>query len=382
MTTKKTAPSKKENNFLRILKRIGHIFFSSVRRIVNFAFACLLLLGVTAQFISPESSLLPAFLGLGYPFLLLPIIAFTIYSVVRRSWGSLVANILLLVVVAPTTFTYFPIHRESTPGRRPNELKVLSLNTQAFGYEKHLPGKPNASLAYIKKEGADIVCLQEALLIDDKRNYVSEATLRSFFPEYPYIDRHLAQKAGGSGLVLLSRYPIQEVRRLPISSTFNGGMVYRLLINKKLLTVVNLHLESFRLTNKDAEKYLDLVKTADTQALRKQMGQKLGPAFRKRGEQVDILRMNPAFTDSEYLIIAGDFNDTPISYTHYRLAEGRVDAFRHSGSGFGFSFNYNHMGFRLDHIIHSKNIHSRFCKVDKGATISDHKPISCYITLE
>ena len=379
----KGTPAKgKRVNYAGMLWRLIRILFSSVRRVLNLLFALLLLLSVSAQVISPESTTIPAFLGMAYPFLWVIICLFAVYSLIRRARGYFIANLILLAAVSPTTFTYLPVHESKpiTPSR--DEIKVLSLNTQAFGYEKHLPDKPNPVLSYIKESGADIVCLQEALLIDRQKGYVSEATLKSFLPQFPYIDRHTAQPSGGSSLILLSKYPIENARRIPLSSVFNGGMAYVLRIGSKKLTVVNLHLESFRLTNRDAERYLELVKDADTQALRDQMGQKLGTAFRKRAEQVDALRMDPAFTDSKYLLIAGDFNDTPISYTRYRLAEGRTDAFRHSGSGCGFSFTYHKMSFRLDHIIHSKNIRSRYCRVDNMARISDHQPISCYIMLE
>ena len=42
------------------------------------------------------------------------------------------------------------------------------------------------------------------------------------------------------------------------------------------------------------------------------------------------------------VILCGDFNDTPISYTRHRVASlGLTDAFREAGQGFGFSFRRN-----------------------------------------
>ena len=79
------------------------------------------------------------------------------------------------------------------------------------------------------------------------------------------------------------------------------------------------------------------------------------------------------------IIVCGDFNDSPISYTHRVVGEGLNDAFVESGNGFGISYNQNHFYFRIDNILLSKNLKSYRCTVDNTIKSSDHYPIWCYV---
>ena len=81
-----------------------------------------------------------------------------------------------------------------------------------------------------------------------------------------------------------------------------------------------------------------------------------------------------------YIIVCGDFNDTPISYTHRTIAQDLDDAFTQSGRGLGISYNQNRFYFRIDNILTSKNLRAYNCTVDRSIKESDHYPIWCYIT--
>ena len=78
------------------------------------------------------------------------------------------------------------------------------------------------------------------------------------------------------------------------------------------------------------------------------------------------------------IIVCGDFNDSPISYSHYRVSRLLKDAYTESGNGFGFSYNRNKMFFRIDHILASPNLKPYQCKVDRSIKESDHYPIYSY----
>ena len=82
-----------------------------------------------------------------------------------------------------------------------------------------------------------------------------------------------------------------------------------------------------------------------------------------------------------YLIIMGDFNDTPISYAHRTIQGDLVDAFAESGRGMGVTYNQNFFWFRIDNILHSPNMTAFNCSVDK-VSYSDHYPLWCYLRLE
>lgn len=52
------------------------------------------------------------------------------------------------------------------------------------------------------------------------------------------------------------------------------------------------------------------------------------------------------------VILAGDFNDTPSSYTYRTMKGDMTDGFRDSGSGYGGTFRYLGGVLRIDYIFY------------------------------
>ena len=102
---------------------------------------------------------------------------------------------------------------------------------------------------------------------------------------------------------------------------------------------------------------------------------KLRRAFIKRAEQADFLSEH--LKSAPYnVLLCGDFNDTPISYTYERIIRSREfkDAFREKGIGFGST----HVGvfpfLRIDHLFMDKGIKLNYYRVLKEE-YSDHYPV-------
>ena len=106
---------------------------------------------------------------------------------------------------------------------------------------------------------------------------------------------------------------------------------------------------------------------------------KLAEASAIRAPQADTIAKEIASSRHPSIIVCGDFNDTPISYTHRVIAQNLNDAFTQSGRGLGVSYNQNKFYFRIDNILISKNLQSYNCTVDQSIKESDHYPIWCYI---
>ena len=75
------------------------------------------------------------------------------------------------------------------------------------------------------------------------------------------------------------------------------------------------------------------------------------------------------------VVVCGDFNDTPISYTYSSIKKGLNDSFQESGIGIGNSY-VNIPTLRIDYILHSKKYKS-FNYEKHKYKFSDHYPISC-----
>ena len=339
------------------------------------------LLGAYSGYIPPVRWIIPAFLGLFFPALLVAQIGVTIFWLLAWDKRRLLLVAAVWLISLPQLLVYFPISRaEKSLGTEEESLRILSYNVCAFGFKPHTKTSPNATLQYIKSSGADIVCIQEAMLNQNPWAGVVSKTLRSYLDEdYPYINV-IRVNRGGSTLALLSKYPIKEAKEIPLPSWVNGAVAYKVDIRGKETLVINVHLESFRLRRVDGEDYLRLAKDGDAVRLKDALRAKLSPTFRSHNIQANIIHDLIQRYGSGRVIVCGDFNDTPLSYARYKIGEGLEDAFVSKGNGLGISFHTRPFFVRIDHILFGPAFRALRCEVDKTASESDHYPIEAVLT--
>ena len=198
--------------------------------------------------------------------------------------------------------------------------------------------------------------------------------------EYPY---HSAEEK--KGIACLSKYPILSNNNISYSSESNSSYAVEILIGTDTVLVVNNHFESYRLNSTDKESYKELIKKPEEVNVEKSydtLTDKLVAANAIRGPQVDSVATFIEKSHHKYIIACGDFNESPISYSHHRLTQILNDAYTRSGNGPGLSYNRHGMYFRLDHILISDNIESHKTVVDSSVDFSDHYPIYSYLTLK
>jgi endonuclease/exonuclease/phosphatase family metal-dependent hydrolase len=131
-------------------------------------------------------------------------------------------------------------------------------------------------------------------------------------------------------------------------------------------------------------RYLEFIKGAGPETfggLRTTVQQKLGPAFLIRARQARAVAGEIKKSKSDYILVCGDFNDTPISYAHRTVQGNLLDAFVESGTGAGITYNLNYFWFRIDHILYSPAMEAFRCTVDH-VDYSDHYPVRCYLKLK
>lgn len=323
-----------------------------------------------------------ALLGLFFPLVFIGQLLVWSYWLVRRRWRIFIGLSLIFVFSWESISSYMPLHRglsrqlEEYQGPR---LKVLSYNVCGFGFEHHGSQRPNKVLLYLKSSEADLICLQEASLAQDKDWGVTMGQVKAYLgKKYPYISLIPAQD-GGSGLMLLSRYPIKEAERIPMPSRTNGAAHFKINIGGQETHIINVHLESFRLSQALGQEYMNLVAKGKAFELQDALRSKLTPIFRHHERQAKIVKRYADSLQTERLIICGDFNDTPVSYAHEKLEQNMTDAFIKAGNGLGYSFVSRTFLVRIDHILLGKAFTPYYTKVDAGVKGSDHYPIFTYI---
>lgn len=316
--------------------------------------------------------------GLGFPVVLVLNLLFIVVWVIlcpKRVWLPLLG--LLICYVPIRKYIPFNIKKE-IPVR---SIKVLSYNVYMFSLWDFEPQAHNPIVDYIVKSNADIVCLQETDAYGKQRDYIYKVLAKA----YPYHDFVSMPAPGHQHMMLLSHYPIIKKERIMYKSEGNISFAYVINYNNQEVLVVNNHFESNHFSEADKQGYKDIVRSpfegGNTKTESKRILDKLGEAAIIRAPQADAVA---AYVE-RYLrkkipvILCGDFNDNPISYTHKTIARQLTDAYIASGNGPGISYHRSGMYVRIDNIFCSSDFEAYGAKVDDNISTSDHYPIYVWL---
>lgn len=345
---------------------------------INAIVAGLMLLSAYSPYLNPSSFPILSCAGLAFPvFLAANLLFLFFWLLIYRKFALL--PILAFVCCWGSIRTYTPLNlfAEEKPD---GAIKFLSYNTMAFAERQpHKKESSNEVLDYLLNSKADIICLQEYIWGGKLKQQDITYALRSY--KYRY---YHSFANGLNGLGIFSRYPILSATPIKMGSRTNGAIVYQVKVNEDTLLIINNHLESNKIAEVDKEVYSNMLDDPNKQNLTsggKQLLKKLAEASVVRASQADALASIINESAGKKIIVCGDFNDSPISYSHRVLTQNLNDAFVESGNGLGISYNRNRFYFRIDHILLSPNLKAYDCVVDRSIKASDHYPVWCYISL-
>lgn len=357
--------------------RIAKTFFSiaSIANII--VIVCMILCGYSDR-IDPRVHGICANIGLVFPILLVLNAFFLVFWLLVKKRYMLVPIVGFLLCWIPVRL-YFPVNISKTPPK--GAIKVLSYNVWMFNTADLPAGEVNPIADYIANSGADIVCLQESSCDPAHRQGIDSllATV------YQYRDTVQKGGPGDDVLSLYTKYPILHRERIRYESKTNLSEAYILNVNGSRVLLVNNHFETSGLSPDDKANFREFVHggmSADsTREESVTIFDKLGTAAAKRAPQADAVH--------EYIeryrrrgisvIVCGDFNDSPISYTRRRVASGLTDCYVSSGTGAGWSYHHDGIRVRIDNIFCSKEWSPYGAFVDKSIGWSDHYPIVCWL---
>ena len=365
------------------IKRLFHVIIG----LLNVLALIALLIAAFSDFISPFRTVIFSYLGLFFPFIFLFNLALFLVWLFAKQWKPAGLNLLVFLVCINAIHTCFPIHAK-TEKVPEGCIKLLTYNVMRFGQPDGQSGKKNKILQYIRESDADIVCIQEyGALSGNSRERLTEKDIAVALNKYPYhhINKLKFPHPNETfGVAVFSKYPVLSVKKAPYKSEYNGSMMCELNIRGKKVTIINNHLESNKLSREERNNYYQMTQDPDSRSLdvfTKMMTQRLTPAYRLRALQAQIISKMIAENKNSYIIVCGDFNDTPISYARHKIKGNLRDAFVDSGCGLGITYNRYRFLFRIDYILHSNNIKSYNCTVGKLRD-SDHFPVWCYLELK
>ncbi len=357
--------------------------FNRFAMFFNHIAAVCLLIAYMAPHVSPENFWFIAFFGLAYPLFVILNILFVIYWAAQFKKRALY-SLIIIFSGWMQLHAYFQVNFNHG-GADKHKIKVMSYNVKVFdlyNWSKNIETRDNM-FNLINDEHTDIMCLQEFFSRDSSKlnNLDSMLTFRN--TRYAHVEyTTTVKRIHHWGIATFSNYPIIKKGKITFDTKSNNLCIYTdVVIAKDTVRIYNMHLQSIHFDYEDYQFVEDVMNNKETEEIEKSKNilKRIKRAFVKRARQSDIVASHIA--SSPYpVIICGDFNDTPASYTYTTIRQKLKDSFIESGNGFGRTYVGKFPSFRIDYILHSREFNSYDFQTVRQE-LSDHYPVTCTIEL-
>ncbi len=370
------------------LKTLGKFLLIVVTLISSIA----LLFSLLAKWVPPSFSSTIAYCGLFFPYLLiLNFIITIVWLFVDPIWTLMPVVIILFNV--NNIDRHFQFRGIDKPDVCANCLKVMSYNAKAFNiYHDDQKSLNRQVINFLHNEKPDILCIQEYSY--DKSGKTGFNSTEAIIQALNVKDNEKTHKillpyknklGYEFGMAIFSKYKIVDGGFVETSdSSSNKSMYVDIRFNGDTLRVYNIHLASMHLDSTDYETGKAIWagsydSTFNNKA--QKLSQKISMAYVLRQRQAKTI--NAHISECHYpVILCGDFNDSPASYSYNKIMHGLKDSYRSSGKGTGTTYiGGNFPAYRIDYIAHDKQFNDFEYTVCHDLTVSDHYPVYTYISI-
>lgn len=342
------------------MKGINRIIFYT-----NLGVILLTLLSYLAPFVNPNSFWPIAFLGLGYPVLLiLNGIFILLWILVKPAYA--LASLLCIGIGWKQLYNLYalPTHTLEVQQKKTEHLTIASYNISHLNRINQLEGQSREAEQkefdqFLERHAPQIISLQEVSIrnIDDIRRSLSAST---FFHHDNYTG-------------IISTFPILRNGTIKDEKERTFAVWSDIQTQDTIVRVYSVYLQS-NLITKDANQLIRAgeFKEPRTWERVKLILGKYKAAIQFRAE--DIILLKSHVRDSPYpVILAGDFNDVPHSYIYHQLSDGLFDTF-HFSKGIQSTYGGEIPLLRIDYILVSPFFEQGAFTRDL-VEFSDHFPV-------
>lgn len=289
----------------------------------------------------------------------------------RMAWVSIIA----LIISIPGVYKSFSAGTAQEGG----EFRVMSYNVLNFS-DYYESGKSREEVAnrvanFVLEQNPDVLCIQEFAEFKPKLGRKDCIAQYGELLKMPYQYYHTKQHYGSN--VIFSKYPLSALDENDAMGGENEyGPVAKVDAGKKgVFYVVCCHLTSFQLTNDEITVFSDTGNSKEeVKTKSKSILVKLKNAYEKRSEEVSKM-LEDIPNDGLAIVLCGDFNDTPLSYTYHQIKRaGFADGFVKSGRGVGRTYAGKLPMLRIDYVWGNDQIQPTAFKRLKFKG-SDHFPV-------
>lgn len=361
---------------MRKPKKKHGLFFGITSRTLMAISAGLLLLSYLASYVNPAKAWFMTIFGLLYAPLLILNTFPLVWALFRRSRSFLIP----LIAIAPSIFIIGKYFRPAseTIAEDGKDLRIITYNVGRFSLSqgdglKSWKECRDSVMAYLKSTDADIICLQE---FQSESVRAMTSYLAGTMEDYR-INYYVKEGPGCCfGNVTLSRIPVRNKGRISFDNSANLAFYTDHEVGDKVLRVYNCHFQSYGISISRLAESME----ADYKKTFRETEDRMRSSIIRRPEQVAQV-MESIDNCPVGAIVVGDFNDTPMSYTYFRLCRGRKDSFEEAGSGIGATYSRLRPFLRIDYVLFPDIYNAVSHKVEHKK-YSDHYPVEAVINLE
>ena len=346
----------------------------NVRRFINlFRWGTVIVILLTfvaylAPYVNPESFWPISFFGVVYPWLLAAnVIVMLGWLVLRKKYFLLSLGCIMLGWNHLSGFVGMSFAANEGKGIKVMTYNVRYLSSLRAKDEKHARIKQKAFTNFMKNNRPDILCIQES----------ARRTVELLARDLGYKHVHRIER---KGTAILSDFPLIEKGKVDFGTNTNSCLWADFKIKEDTVRVYSIHFQSNRVSGQAD----DLMKDGNIQE--KETWKTIGgmisnvkQASKRRARQALQVARHIAMCKKP-IIVCGDFNDTPQSYTYNLISKHLQDAFRKKGSGLGTTYAGSIPALRIDYVLVDKKIEVLDCEILKES-FSDHYPVVSRIRL-
>lgn len=345
---------------------------------ITFLLSAITLMASLAPYVSPATSWIIALFGLFFLYFYLLLAAWSLVIVFIRKkllWFTL--PVLLLGLRIFLNFWNFSSDKPTTESG--NTLKVVTFNVRVFNLYNWIHNLETRAdiLKQFQQQDPDVLCIQEFYTsvikpFNNVKLIPSVIRAKNVHTLLPIKERGQDEW----GIATFTSYPI--IHKETIFSereSANGCIATDILVDKDTIRIYNVHLQSVRMMNTDYRYINNFTNEKSNQQVRGafRIIRLLKRAFNKRARQVDAIA--ESIKNCPYkIIVAGDFNDLPSSYSYHTISNSLTDSFLEKGKGLSPTYIGPLPWLRIDYILHSPSLQC-ISYSKSGRKLSDHHSI-------
>ena len=353
--------------------------------ISSFGIAVIYLVSCLSGIINPVRFWPLTFLALGFPILAILMLVLAIGWLFHNKWISL----LFIVFFAAGFKNLSNVFAFNTGNynveKSKQSLRIIIWNVWYFDnntkHAEHPDSIRRRMINFLKQQNADVLLLQEYVEYHFKSIYSNTQMLRdSLGYKYYYTSRdvilYMSYGPVEYGSAIFSKYPLTDTVKLNYDglALTEGAISGSIQFNNKKIRLITTHLVSMNLNKGPLARNDAAFKKYDSAFIYGSSKFTKLKFYDQLHSRQAIELKNFAVSFKEPIVISGDFNSVPTSYTYNTIKRGLQDAFLTKGFGLGRTYASLSPTLRIDYIFADKSlkVSQFFCP---PLNLSDHFPI-------